>query len=64
MEVNKVGTLIWRAEPLPWKHGSNVMLNVYGTGKMSLVFVMDYQVRGHPDRMAPFITKLLEGIKK
>ena len=64
MEVNQSDTLVWRAEALSWRHGSNVTLNIKGTNKMALVFVHDYIVRGHPERMAQFVDQLLDEVKK
>ena len=64
METGKLDTLIWRAEHLYWRHGSNVTLNIKGTQKMALVFVHDYIVRGHPERMAQFVDQLLDEVKK
>jgi len=54
----KVGSYVWRAEPMPHLYGSWVCLNVYGTNKMERVFVLDFDVKGHPERLQPFVDKL------
>jgi len=45
-------------------YGSYVKLNVYGTNKMVACFVMDYEVKGHPERMVPHIQDLLDKVNQ
>jgi hypothetical protein len=42
--------------------GSYVKLNIYGTNKMAIVFVLEQDMKGHPDRMVPYIKQLLKEI--
>ena len=64
MQNSKEFGLSWRAEPLPHLYGSYVKVYMKTTNKMVMTFVMDYEIKGHPERLIPYIEDLMEKLHK
>lgn len=45
---------------MPHLYGSYVKAYMKTTNKMVMTFVMDYEIKGHPERMQPIIVDLIE----